>query len=406
MNSPAQCVIVFILTVCSATAADWSRWRGPEGNGISKETGWSAQWPADGPKRLWKANVGIGFASFSVANGRVYTTGNKDDTDTIFCFDANTGKEIWKHSYPEKLDPKYYEGGTSATPTVDGDRVYNLSKQGQLFCLDAAKGTVIWSQNVAKELNAKLPTWGFAGSVFIEGEVALLNVGSAGAALDKKTGKAIWSSGSEEAGYSTPVTFDRRGELCVALAGKEHILTVRFTDGKELCRHPWKTGYDVNAADPIISGEQMFVSSGYGHGCALLDISVTPPKVIWENKNLRSHLSPAVLIGGFLYGSDDDSYRPNATFKCVELKTGEVKWAEKTGFVSLMAADGKLIALTAKGELLTVEATPEVFKPISRAQVLGGKCWTVPVLANGKIYCRNAAGDVVCLDVSGKQPPG
>jgi outer membrane protein assembly factor BamB len=124
--------------------------------------------------------------------------------------------------------------------------------------------------------------------------------------------------------------------------------------------------------------------------------------VIWENKHLRTQLNPAVLLGGYLYGADDDAYKPEATFRCVDLKTGEVKWSEKTGYVSLVAADGKLIALTARGELLIVEATPQAFKAIARAQVIGGKCWTTPVLANGRIYCRNAAGDVVCLDVSGK----
>jgi outer membrane protein assembly factor BamB len=403
MTTASRCFAVWVIALAfPAMSADWPRWRGPDGNGISKETGWTTKWPAEGPKRWWTAKVGIGFASFSVSNGRVYTTGNTDNTDTIFCFDAMTGKELWKHSYPEKLDAKYYEGGTSATPTVDGDRVYSLSKAGLLHCLDAAKGTVIWSKNVAKELKAKLPTWGFAGSVFIEGNMALINVGTAGAALDKKTGKVIWSSGPEEAGYSTPVTFDLRGERCVAVAGKQHIYAVRLKDGQELWRHPWKTQYDVNAADPIVSGTTMVIGSGYGHGCAALDISSTPPKVIWENKNLRTQLSPAVLLGGYLYGADDDAYKPEATFRCVDLKTGEVKWSEKTGFVTLMAADGKLIALTARGELLVVEATPEAFKPIARAQVLGGKCWTTPVLANGRIYCRNAAGDLVCLEVSGK----
>jgi len=395
----AACVLAFAYTV---PAADWPRWRGPDANGISKETGWTTRWPAEGPKRLWTAKVGIGFASFSVANGRVYTTGNTDNTDTIFCFDANTGKELWKHSYPEKLDAKYYEGGTSATPTVDGDRVYSLSKRGELFCLEASKGTVIWSKNAAKELKAKLPTWGFAGSVFVERDMALLNVGTSGAALDKKTGNILWSSGADEAGYSTPVTFDLRGERGVALAGKKDVFTVRLKDGRELWRHPWKTKYDVNAADPIVSGNVMFISSGYGHGCALLDLSSTPPKVVWDNENLRTHTSPAVLIGDYLYGADDDCYKPDATFRCVELKTGKVKWSEKTGFVTLMAAEGKLIALTARGELLVVEATPQAFKPIARAQVIGGKCWTTPVLANGKIYCRNAAGDVVCLDVRGE----
>jgi len=398
--SSRHLAVFSIALAISTNAADWPCWRGSEGNGISKETGWTTKWPADGPKRLWTAKVGIGFASFSVSIGKVYTTGNTDNTDAIFCFDANTGAEVWKHSYPEKLDPKYYEGGTSATPTVDGDRVYSLSKAGMLHCLDAAKGTVIWSKDVAKELKAKLPTWGFAGSVFIEGDFALLNVGTAGAALDKKTGKVIWSSGPEEAGYSTPMTFDLRGERCVALAGKQDIFTVRLKDGKELWRHPWKTQYDVNAADPIVSGTMMFIGSGYGHGCAALDMSSTPPKVVWENKNLRTHTSPAVLIGGFLYGADDDCYKADATFRCVDLKTGAVKWSEKTGFVTLMAADGKLIALTARGELLVVEPTPEAFKAVARAQVIGGKCWTTPVLANGRIYCRNAAGEVVCLDVN------
>jgi outer membrane protein assembly factor BamB len=401
MKFSSRFAVALTLTLAVAVnAADWPCWRGPDGNGISKETGWSVKWPAEGPKRLWTAKVGIGFASFSVSNGRVYTTGNKDNTDTIFCFDANTGTELWKHSYPEKLDPKYYEGGTSATPTVDGERVYSLSKAGMIYCLDAAKGTVIWSKNVAKELKARLPTWGFAGSVFIEGNMALINVGTAGAALDKKTGKVLWSSGPEEAGYSTPVTFDLRGERCVALAGKADIFTVRLKDGSELWRHPWKTQYDVNAADPMVSGTAMFIGSGYGHGCVLLDLSSTPPKVIWENKNLRTQLSPAVLLGGYLYGADDDAYKPEATLRCVDLKTGEVKWSEKTGYVSLVAADGKLIALTARGELLVVEATPEAFKPMARAQVIGGKCWTTPVLANGKIYCRNAAGEVVCLEVN------
>src|ERR1041385_7047606 len=177
----------------SAIAEDWPNFRGPDHNGISKETGWAAQWPAGGPKILWKAKVGIGFASFAVGDGRACTVGNKDDTDTVFCFDANTGAVVWKFSHPSKLDPKFYEGGPSATPTVDGDRVYTFSKRGVLHCLGAAKGDVIWSKDLMKELNAEMPTWGFASSVYIEGDLAIVNAGSAGAALDKKTGKVVWS---------------------------------------------------------------------------------------------------------------------------------------------------------------------------------------------------------------------
>jgi len=384
-----------------ARAEDWPRWRGPDANGISKETGWSTQWPADGPKQVWKAKVGIGFASFSVSQSRVYTMGNSKDTDTVFCFDANSGAMIWQHSYPAKLDPKYYEGGPSATPTVDGDRIYTFSKRGLFNCLDATQGTVHWSKNLMEELKAEMPTWGFASSVLIEGDLALLNVGSAGAAFDKKSGKVVWSSGTEQAGYSTPVPFKAGGELAAALAIKKDVVAVRVKDGKELWRHPWKTSYDVNAADPIVSGSKVFVSSGYNHGGSVFDVSVSPPKTVWENKEMRNHFNGCVLFGGFLYGFDGDAGKSSTGLKCLDLETGAVKWAEKTGVGGLMIADGKLIVLSAKGELMVANATPEAFKPMSRAQVLSGKCWTTPILANGKIYCRNAAGDVVCLDVSG-----
>lgn len=398
MKTVFQLTIVGLLAfTCPTRAADWPWFRGPDHNGISQETGWSTQWPAAGPKQLWKAKVGIGFASFSVSAGRVYTTGNAKDTDTIFCFDANTGAEVWKYSYPAKLDAKYYEGGPSATPTVDENRVFTFSKRGMVHCLDAAKGNVIWSKNLSEELKAKMPTWGFASSVLIAGDLAILNVGAAGAALDKVTGKVVWSSGEDEAGYATAVPFEAVGQRAVALAIKQDVVGLAVKDGKELWRFPWKTDYDINAADPILAGSMVFISSGYNHGGGVFDVSARPAKRIWENKNMRNHFNSCVLWQGHLYGVDEKELR------CVVFDTGEVKWSEKSvGKGSLMLADGKLIVLSEKGELLVAAASTGGFKPMARAQVLGGKCWTTPVLANGKIYCRNAAGDVVAVDVSGK----
>lgn len=392
-----SCLALIALSAVVAPAADWPNFRGPTHDGISKETGWTAEWPADGPKVLWKAKVGLGFSAIVVANGRAYTQGNTKDVDTIFCFDANSGTPVWKHSYAAPLDPKYYEGGTSATPTVDGDRVYTISKRGIVHCLGAADGKVIWTKNLQEELGAKIPEWGFAGSFFIEGDLAILNIGSAGTALDKKTGKVIWTSGTEESGYSTPVPYDAAGERAVMLAIKQDVVAVKIKDGKELWRFPWKTQYDVNAANPILSGSKVFISSGYNRGGGVFDISQNPPAKVWENKNMRNHMASSVLWQGHLYGVDENQLR------CVVFDTGEVKWTDKvTGKGSLILADGKLIVLTERGELIVANPAPEGFKAISRAQVVGGKCWSAPTLANGKIYVRTGPGDVACLDVSGK----
>ncbi len=383
--------------VLSSTAADWPNFRGPDHNGISKETGWASQWSNGAPKQLWKAKVGLGFATLSVSNGRVYTTGNASDTDTVFCFDADTGKALWKNSYPAPRDAKYYEGGTSATPTVDGDRVYTISKRGILHCLGAADGKVVWTNNLQQELGAKIPEWGFAGSFYIEGDLAILNFGTAGTALDKRTGKVVWTSGTDVSGYSTPMPVDAGGERAVILAVKQDVVAVKIKDGKELWRFPWKTQYDVNAPTPILSGSKVFISSGYNHGGGVFDISQQPPKEIWNNKNMRNHMASSILWKGHLYGIDENQLR------CLDFDTGEVKWTDKvSGKGALMIADGKLIVLSERGELLVAEASPAAFKPISRAQVVGGKCWAAPVLANGKIYCRTGPGDVVCVDVSGK----
>lgn len=377
-------------------ADDWPNYRGPNHDGISKETGWSAKWPSE-PKQLWKAKVGTGFASFAVAGGKAYTVGNASDTDMLYCFDAVTGKEIWKQSNPAKLDPKYYEGGPSATPTVDDGRVYTFSKRGIAYCYDAATGSPVWTKDLATELKAAMPTWGFAGSVLIDGDLAVYNVGSAGAALDRKSGKVVWHSGTEAAGYSTAVPFDADGKRAVALAIKKDVVAVTVADGKELWSFPWETEYDVNAADPILLGKKVFISSGYNHGGGVFDVSTKPAKKLWENKNMRNHINNSVLWKGYLYGVDEKQ------LTCMSFDTGAVKWTEKSvGKGSLMLADGKLIVLSDKGELMVAEASPNAFKPSARAQVLGGKCWSTPVLANGKIYCRNAAGDVVCVDVGGK----
>jgi len=335
----------------------------------------------------------------SVAQGRLYTLGNTDETDTVYCFDAETGQELWKHSYPCPLDPIYHEGGPGSTPTVDEGHAYTISKRGQLFCFDAVKGKVVWQKNLAEELHAGRPRWGFAGSPLIEGNLLFLNLGSAGTAVDKTTGQVIWHSATNASGYATPVPFNMAAEHCLAIFSGKALAGVRARDGTELWQVPWATRWDINIADPILVGNKLFISS-FDRGCSLLQLSAGPPAVVWENKSMANHFNSCVFLDGFFYGVNGNTDQPEKDLRCVDLAKGEVKWQHSgLGLGSLCAADGKLIILSERGELLVAAASPEAFKPLARAQVLGGKCWTVPVLANGRIYCRNAQGTLICLDV-------
>ena len=208
--SMVQVVKLFLLVTMvyqlptAANGDDWPNWRGPSRNGISTEKDWLHTWPADGPKIRWKANVGIGFSSISVVDGRLYTLGNTDNRDTVTCLDSSSGTVLWKHDYDCPLDDRFFEGGPTSTPTVDGERVYTLSRQGDLFCFDALKGTVHWSKNIALEAEVRVPGWGFSSSPLVHEDRLILNVGESGIAVDKSTGEILWKSGDAEAGYMTP----------------------------------------------------------------------------------------------------------------------------------------------------------------------------------------------------------
>ena len=377
---------------------DWPQYRGPSRDGISAEKGWLGTWPANGPKVLWKTSVGTGFSSMAVTNGRVFTMGNQGEQDIVFCLDAGSGRVIWKHTYPSPKSPNSYEGGPNATPTVDGNAVYTFSKQGQLFCLDAESGKAIWSKTAA-DFNANPPGWGYSGSPLVVGNLVIAEYGARGAtlvALDKATGDVVWKSGNDGPGYSSPVPFNWKGVPYVAGFNAFGLVVYNVADGKELYRFPWKTAHDVNAATPIVSGDKVFISSGYNTGCALLQITKDNP-VLWKNRNMRNHFNASVLYDGHIYGFDE------AELKCLDGATGEEVWSQRgLGKGSLMAADGKLIVLSERGELVIAQASPDRFQELSRAQILGGKCWTMPVLSGGRVYARNADGDLVCVDVTGR----
>jgi len=383
-------------------AKDWHQWRGPERNSVSAETAWLDTWPGGKPKVEWEANIGSGFSTVAIAKGRLYTMGNTGGKDTVWCLNAATGEKIWHKSYPCKAG-QYL--GPRSTPTVDGDYVHTISRQGDVYCRRAENGDVVWSKNIAKEIKAKLPSWGVAGSPLVVGDIVIYNVGTAGVGLNKKSGELIWQTGNAKSGYSSPVPFTAGGKRSVLIFAAKGLVCLDPANGQQLWTHPWRTRHDVSAADPVALGNKIFISSGYGAGCAMVEVTGRKPKELWRNRTLASHFSTAVVHEGMIYGVHGNTGRGRTrSIICLDPNKGRPKWTRNIpGMASLMLADGKLIVMIDGGTLAVIKAAPDGFQRISQAKVLSGQCWTMPVLAGGRIYCRNnTKGKLICLDVRKK----
>jgi outer membrane protein assembly factor BamB len=377
-------------------ANDWPGWLGPNRNSISHETGWLKEWPKQGLKQLWQAKVGLGFSTVSVKDGRLFTMGHGDGSDTVYCLNSESGEEIWKHSYPCSLhEDSRGVPGTGATPTADGDCVYTLSRDGHLFCLDAASGDVRWFRNPHKELETKMSMFGFTGSPLVTDRFAIVDVGAA-VALDKKTGEIAWSTGDFGGTYASPQSFKYEGQELVTVFNSTGLIVLKANSGEEFCRKPWPTPqFDTNSATPVVSGNKIFISSGYDRGCALLEISgATEPAILWEDEKARTYYNTWVLWEGHFYGFVEEE------LVCIEFETGKRRWAEKSvGKGCAIVVDGMLVILSEKGELVLAEADPQKYGEVSRSHNIGGRCWSLPVLADGRLYLRNSKGLLVCLDV-------
>ncbi len=395
----ASLLVSVIPSVTPAAPFDWPAWRGPDRTGVSEESDWKV-WSAGGPKEAWRKKVGIGFSSVSVANGKVYTLGNTGGTDTVWCLDAQTGRKIWSYSYPCRLGS---HPGPRMTPTVDGDLVYTMSREGDIFCFDAQSGKVKWKANAKEDFGAKQSRykWGFACSPLVYGDILLFDLGRV-VALNKKTGKVLWMTGDDIAGFSSPIVFRHGGSEYTTSFNAFGLVVVDLRTHKEVARFPWKTAWLVNAVTPIYHDGYIFISSGYGKGCALLRLTEKGLEPIYQNKQMRNHVNNSVLYEGYLYGFDGQQ-GSRGRLVCMEFATGKVAWRQDGLRVgSLMIAGGKIIAMLDRGELLIAEASPKAYREIARANVLSGQCWTYPVLSNGRIYCRsNKEGELVCIDVSG-----
>lgn len=383
----------------SIRADDWPVLRGPDRNGISAEGGLENVVSAE---VAWEKQVGLGYSAPVIGGGKVIISGHDGgEKDTLFCFDEATGEEKWKFSYLQPIGDLYFQGGTTGTATIDGDRVYQLAREGDLFCLDAESGKVVWSVHMQKDFGYSKSDWGFTGAPLVNGDHLLIDAGEAGLALSKVDGSVVWKSEDGVAGYSTPFVFTRGEKEFAIFSNKRAYVCVEAATGALAWTHKWMTRYGVNASDPVISGDFILIASGYGKGAELLKWNGSgEPERVWKSRDLQTQMNAAVLIDGHLYGVDGDEGKDGTALKCIILETGETLWSEESiGHGAVSAAGNQLIVLSEQGELQIGAASPSGFSPHFTKKVLDSKVWTVPVFANGRIYCRNAAGQFVALSI-------
>ena len=379
--------------------AEWAQWRGPNRDGISSETGFLKNWPKEGPKVLWHVSLGEGYSGISIAQGKVYTMAAEGDDEFVICLNASNGEEIWRFRSGAKFTEQRGDGPRSM-PTVHGDSVFALGAEGKLYALDARDGTKLWAHNFVEEFDSKIPTWGFSSSPLIEGNLVLVEAGGKDGksivAFDKASGDVVWTTHTDEVGYSSPIAIDFGGVRQIIFLTSKTLLSVAPEDGQIYWKYSWPEG--INIATPIfIPDDKIFISASYDKGAVLLRMTADGDRIgikeVWKSRVMKNHFNSSVLQGDYLYGFD------NAILTCIEVDTGEERWRQR-GFRkgSLLLADGHLVILGEGGKLALAEATPDEYREKARFQLFDDKCWTVPTLAGGRLYLRTQK-EMVCLDL-------
>jgi len=404
-----------------ANAAEWPQYRGPHANGTTSEK-ILKRWPDAGPRQVWKTPLNAGFSAFAVSGGKATTLALRDTenvkNEVCVALDAETGKELW--ATPLGF-AKYDGGGDSgapgnsggdgprSTPAIDGDRVYVLSAALVLFCLDAQDGKLVWKKDLVKEYGARNIQWQNAASPLLEGNLVFVCAGGAGQSLlcfHKTTGALVWKGQSDSMTHVTPVAATILGHRQIIYFTQSGLVSVVPGTGQVLWRHtfPYKTS---TAASPVVGGDIVFCSAGYGVGAGAVKITREgngfKATELWRKQNqLINHWSSSVYHDGHVYGLFGFKQWQEVPLKCINLATGEEKWS-KDGFGQggTILVDGSLVTLAENGELVVVEATPRTYSETARAKVVTGKCWNNVAVANGRIYARSTK-EGVCLDVSGQ----
>ena len=384
-------------------AADWPQWRGPLRNGLSTETGLAKSWPADGPKVLWAMKgLGDGYGSLCIAAANIYVQGRKGNESVVHKLDRATGKLIWSAPLGEYLE-QARGNGPRGTPTLDGDKLFAMSENGDLVAMKAPGGEVAWRKNILKDFNGRNPHWHLSESPLVDGEHLIVTPGGSGAGmvkLEKATGKAVWTCKDmdEEAGYSSCIVADIDGIRTYMTLTSRAGIGVRASDGKLMWHYEKVANRTANCTTPIYANGKVFYTSNYGTGCALLDLkkkgSAIEATEVYFNRDMQNHHGGVVHVKDHLYGFSA------AILTCMNFLTGEVAWKNRSvGKGSLTYADGMLFLLSENNVAGLAVATPAEYKETGRFRIedQGFPSWAHPVISDQRLYIRNQS-TLTCYD--------
>ena len=418
---------LLVLIPLTAAAEDWPRWRGPAGDGVWNETGIVEKFASDTLPRKWTAEIGAGYTGPTVAQGRVYLMdrlNRPNSTERVLCFDEQTGKEIWKHSYECEYGRIGYQAGPRAAVTIDGGKAYALGATGRLHCLGAADGKVIWEKDLEKLYDIEMPIWGISGSPLIFQDLVVLHIGGKNGACIvalKDSGDEVWKALDDRAQYTTPVLVEQGGQPVLICWTGDSVAGLEATSGKVLWRHEWKPrNMPIGIATPVVEKDRVFFTSFYD-GSLMLRLAKDEPqaeelwKIVGQNEietdALQSIISTPVFEGGHVYGCDSFGQ-----LRCLDADDGQRLWEDLTATpkarwstIHFVKNGDRYFLFNERGELIIGQLSPQGFHEISRAKLLaptteqlrmrGGVCWSHPAFANKCVFQRNDK-ELVCASLA------
>jgi outer membrane protein assembly factor BamB len=407
-------------------ADDWPQWRGPTRDGVWKETGIIAKFPAAKLPLRWKTPIGSGYTGPTVADGRVYLSDRQtepEEVERVCCFDWQTGRPQWTFSYPCAYRQIQYTAGPRASVSIDDGRAYALGTMGHLHCLDAATGQLLWKKQPGVDYKVRVPVWGVSAAPLVDGELVIVQIGAADGAclvaLDKKTGAERWRALDDRASYSAPVIAQQAGGRVLICWTGERVVGLDPASGRVYWRHPFPQRMVINVPTPVVQGDRLFLSCFYD-GSLMLKLRQDELAVeeVWRRHGaseirtdaLHAMIGTPYLEGNYIYGVD--SY---GQLRCLDAASGDRLWEDLTAVPKARWATIHLVRnaeqtwlFNERGELIIGRLSPQGFQEISRAKLIepttaqleqrGGVCWSHPAFASKHVFARNDR-ELVCASL-------